>query len=392
MIHSRDIVVFGDDWGWYPSTMQHIGRVLARSNRLLWIGSLGLRKPRLSLYDGLRVFTKARGMLGTTSRVSHAPVNVTELHPFVLPFHDQHLVREFNAYNLRRQVLAAMARLEFQNPLFITSSPIVSRLIGRLGESSSHYVCLDDFTLFDRAFKCIASEESLVLRRIDSCFAVSDSLVKSRRAHNGNVFFLPQGVDTNHFDRSVQAAPAVRQVSRPVIGFFGLLAPWVDLRLIIKVALAYPQTTVMLIGRSSVDMKSLQMPPNLLYLGEVPYEDLPSYACSFDVGLIPFHVNDLTVAANPLKLLEYFSLGIPVVSTDLPEVRKFSALSSVAKDDGDFIHLVGKALAEVSTDHCALRRQEAEKFSWTKLVYEMSERILGIDREKQQEVSRVGSR
>lgn len=89
----RDIVVFGDDWGHYPSTMQHLGRVLAQHNRILWIGSLGLRRLRLHWKDAIRILQKGQRILRTRMPAAHVPA-VTELYPFVIPFHDNSVLRQ----------------------------------------------------------------------------------------------------------------------------------------------------------------------------------------------------------------------------------------------------------------------------------------------------------
>jgi hypothetical protein len=64
---------------------------------------------------------------------------------------------------------------------------------------------------------------------------------------------------------------------------------------------------------------------------------LPAYAKVFDVGLIPFRLNELTRAVNPIKLREYMSAGLPVVSTALPEVLRYRDFVSIAENAGDFI-------------------------------------------------------
>jgi len=55
-------------------------------------------------------------------------------------------------------------------------------------------------------------------------------------------------------------------------------------------------------------------------LGPKPFADLPRYVSHFTVGIIPFVVNDLTRAVNPIKLREMLAAGCPVVSAALPEV------------------------------------------------------------------------
>ena len=94
-----------------------------------------------------------------------------------------------------------------------------------------------------------------------------------------------------------------------MVGFFGLLNSWLDLEVIRDSALLNPEMSYIIIGPSQLPDSQLPKAPNLHYLGAVPYEKLPEYAVFFDVALIPFKINDLTIAVNPLKLMEYFALG-----------------------------------------------------------------------------------
>ena len=83
----------------------------------------------------------------------------------------------------------------------------------------------------------------------------------------------------------------------------------------------HPDWTVAVIGKASVDISSLERLPNVKLLGRRPYDELPRYCKAFSVGVMPFALNELTTNVNPIKMREYLSGGLPVVSTDLPEVR-----------------------------------------------------------------------
>ncbi|WP_316311405.1 glycosyltransferase, partial [Clavibacter michiganensis] len=104
-----------------------------------------------------------------------------------------------------------------------------------------------------------------------------------------------------------------------------LLADWVDFELIKKTAEHFSNGSVVLIGKIAVDaerkVKILDDVKNVHFLGRKPYSELPNYCKAFDVALNPFAINDLTLAANPLKVREYLAAGLEVVSTDIPEVR-----------------------------------------------------------------------
>jgi len=71
------------------------------------------------------------------------------------------------------------------------------------------------------------------------------------------------------------------------------------------------------------------------------------------VGLIPFEVNELTRAVNPIKLREYLAAGLSVVSAPLPEVKLYEDMVELADTPATFAVAVEKALASPAS-----RRQE----------------------------------
>jgi len=382
MLKNRDIIIFGDDWGFYPSTIQHIGKILLKQNRIFWIGSLGLRKPKLQLYDIYRIFKKGRNIfIKNNNTKSSSPV--IQLYPFILPFHDLKYIRKLNTISLLIFLKRKIIQYKIKNPILITSNPIIAEIIGKLGESSSHYICLDDFTKFDGAFKSIEYLENKLLEKVDSSFSVSQKLIFSRVPKTGHSYYLPQGVDIEHFSPFDKSIPkTVANLKRPIIGFFGLLTPWVDIELIIETAKKFDNTTILLLGRTNIDISHISTIKNIVYLGEIPYDKLPSFAQVFDVGLIPFVVNNLTIAANPLKLLEYFALGIPVVSSKLPEVEKFNKYAYIADDSESFINLIKTALDEDSREKRNERRELAKRYSWYQITQNISDKIIEIENNK----------
>jgi glycosyltransferase involved in cell wall biosynthesis len=165
---------------------------------------------------------------------------------------------------------------------------------------------------------------------------------------------LRNAVQRRFFDAC--SAERERHTSK-VAGYFGALDAWFDIDAVRCAASRYPGTQFQLIGRvEHPPVLALRSLSNVEFTGEVPYEDLPRFLMRLHVGLIPFQVNDLTRAANPIKLYEYFSAGIPVVSTRLPEVEPFGDLVYVADDADSFAELVGAALTEDSEDDRRMRR------------------------------------
>ena len=138
-------------------------------------------------------------------------------------------------------------------------------------------------------------------------------------------------------------------------------------------ALANPGGSVVLVGPVSVDVSALRL-ANVHLLGPRPYAQLPAWVQAFDVGIIPYVLNDWTRAVDPLKLLEYLAAGIPVVTTDIPEVLKYRESVAVAGSRAEFTAAVARALREGDAAGRARRQAVARRHTWEKRAAE----FLGI--------------
>ena len=168
------------------------------------------------------------------------------------------------------------------------------------------------------------------------------------------------------------AAPA-HQVSpsRPkTIGYIGALDHWLDIDAIAAVARDHPGWRVILAGRIE-DRRVLQLETfsNVVFTGEIPYSAVPAQLENFDVAMIPFLLNDLTLATNPIKLYEYFSFGLPVVSSRLPEVEQYRNLVYIASTPGDFSSISAVAMRE---QRIRTARQETWEVRAKQLVHSIA--------------------
>lgn len=384
-LQNRNIIIFGEDWGRFPSTTQHIGRQLLKQNKIIWVGSLAHRKPKFSSSDLKRITEKLKNIFGLTksSKSNSVQISPIIIHPFFIPFHDYRIVRILNNKLLQRKILNAIKENNFSNPILITSSPIVSGLLGKISETSSHYFCLDDYSNFDGAFSCLKQLEKELLEKISSCFCVSDKLYEVKKAKSGYTFYLSQGVENEHFKLNKERIPSdLKELRKPIVGFFGLISEWFDLDLLMYAAKGLPDYTFLIIGKATVDLSILNDFKNIKYIGEVNFNELPNFASCFDIGIIPFKVNDLTNACNPLKLLEYLSLGVPVVSVNLPEINKFGEIIQIANTYEEFVTKIKYSIVEDSEQKRSERRSVAENYSWESITNAISEKILLVENEK----------
>ncbi|MBA2544524.1 MAG: glycosyltransferase [Deltaproteobacteria bacterium] len=280
---------------------------------------------------------------------------------------------------------------EFQLWSFI---PSAAKYIGKMGESLVVYYCTDEWSHFssvDRD-KTMALEQDLC-QRADIVFTTAATLLETKRVYNPETHLALHGVDQAHFaqalDDATPLAPELRDLPHPIVGFVGLIQDWVDIELIKYMAERHHDWTIVLVGKSLVDLSSIERLPNVKLLGRKPYEALPNYLKGFDVGIIPFKLNELTRNVNPIKLREYLSAGLPVVSTDMFEVARFvhsqgelANACTVVTTHEDFDAAVARALVDDSREARRARSDSMLVETWERKVAVLGEHIARVRAKK----------
>jgi glycosyltransferase involved in cell wall biosynthesis len=267
-----------------------------------------------------------------------------------IPVYGSPAIRALNQRLLGFQVRRAMRRLRFRKAINWVFNPAAAVIAGALREEILIYHCVDEYTAFSGvSSQSLAEMERDLIRRSDLVIVSAEKLYESKAPLNPHTVLVRHGVDHGHFRKALDPATtvpeSVARLPRPVIGFFGLIADWVDVELMAHVAERIPAGSLVLLGKATTDVSVLQRLPNVHLLGRVPYADLPAYCKGFDVALMPFRINELTLNSNPLKVREYLAAGLPVVSTAIPEVQVLGQCL-IAADRDDFVREVEIALAD----------------------------------------------
>ncbi|MEO7660638.1 MAG: glycosyltransferase, partial [Pyrinomonadaceae bacterium] len=293
-----------------------------------------------------------------TEPIREVEPNIFVLNPLAFPSYGNRSILKINRHFLARQVKKAMRKLGFKNAVNMVFNPAAGMIAGRLGENRLVYYCVDEYTAFTGASRGLKEIEDDLFRRADLVVVSAERLFDKKKHFNPNTYVIRHGTDWRHFrtalDSDLPIPTDIAGLPGPIIGFHGLLADWVDYELIKKTAERFKDGSVVLIGKIAVDaeqkIKILADVPNIHFLGRKPYAELPAYCKVFDVALNPFAINELTLASNPLKVREYLAAGLPVVSTDIPEVRVLpDCLVGTSHDD--FIVKIEDALANPKPRH-----------------------------------------
>ena len=341
----RVFLGLGNDWGGHPSTLLHLFRLIASREPVIWVNSVGLRAPRATYKDLRRLLVKGRRAM--FHRVSDTPRRDGPrgiVDPKVLPFHRHDWIRRINGRLLARQIGPSLTPWlnEHTDLVFVTSNPASVPLLDHVRPALSVYYCMDDYAAMEECDAELVREcETALLPRMDAVFVTSRALFKTMSERASRVFYLPHGVDVAHFQRKLVCPPALKSLPRPIIGFQGIIGERVDLALLERVALRFPRASVVALGRADVDLSRFKRYRNFRHFDAVPYEALPDWVGQFDIGLIAYKSDAHIRSVNPLKLLEYLTLGIPVVSVTLPELARYESVVSLARNHDDYLDALG---------------------------------------------------
>ena len=364
-----EVIAFSDEWDGLPFSCKHLLKDFLPDIPLIWVETIGLRAPSFNGYDLRRAVDKITSWIQRPESKAATEKNLTITNPIQVPYNQIGWVRNFN----KRLVIRALKPLLGAHPdlkkVVLTTWPFMGHIIGSLGESLSIYYRVDDFSEFPCVDKKrIASFEKELVGKVDVIIASAAKLAEDVQGKGRIVECIPHGVDYEHFNgkprRNVAERSPVDAIPGPRIGFFGSINSWVDLDLLRTVAEDHPEWSFVFIGPSQLPASSLPKGSNIHFLGKVPYEELPFHARCFDVGLIPFKVNALTMAVNPLKMMEYFAMGLPVVSTPIPEVAKYKEVVKLADDPRSFGEAIRASLVEDGKDALSARKNLAKRHSW----------------------------
>ncbi|WP_052380302.1 glycosyltransferase [Paenibacillus camerounensis] len=237
------------------------------------------------------------------------------------------------------------------------------------------YDCMDDHEGFSTNSKTMLIDEKNLMSSADLVIASSQRLFEKINTSNENTVLIRNAGEYNHFS-SVTEELLEPLASGPVIGYYGAISEWFDIELICKLAKKHSEWTFILIGDTfGCDITNAEKISNIIFYGEMPYQNLPKYLAKFDVALIPFIKNNLTLATNPVKVYEYLAAGKPVVSTGLPELQLIKEYLYLADTFEEFDQAIMSALKENRNESMDKRKKFALQNTWHSRYLTLNEEI-----------------
>ncbi|MCG8314452.1 MAG: glycosyltransferase [Pseudomonadales bacterium] len=374
-----DIIYFGNDWNAENKTSSHhISERLSRTNRLIYVECPGLRAPKGTGRDFKKIFSKLLKCVMGPRKINDSLYVYTL---FQLPFHRYPLVRLLNSW----LVIASISLLKFwlgiKQPTLWFVVPHLSMVPKKVKAKACVYYCIDDYAgIPDVDATAVERMDDDMTKKCDIVFIASDTLYDRKKTQNTNLHVSPHGVDFDHFNQALKGnltTPSdISTVAKPIIGCFGLIDDRIDLELISKLAKAHPEWSFIMIGRLDVDSNPCENLKNVHFLGRRPYSDLPRYAASFDVSIMPYKPKHrMNINCNPLKLREYLSTGTPIVSARIPQAEQYADVIAIADDTASYEQAILSAIENDTSTAQTARLNRVKDSTWDARVQTVVETV-----------------
>ncbi|MCK5578566.1 MAG: glycosyltransferase [Planctomycetes bacterium] len=383
MLENENIIVFSSvDWGHVPTSKKFISSILSRTNKVLYVETLGSRSPGLKMIHFHRIFKRLLNWLRGVKKVPLAEGGTIFVYspvalPGWIPF-----AGLINSWLIRRKLKKLAGQLGLIHPILWFYLPLPLNLVEPLDPKMIIYHCVDEWSTYPGGMNQVLLElERELLKKADIVFASSQPLSRKKKEINQHTYCLPHGADFDHFNKSLndQDIPDdIKKIKKPVLGVVGAVAEWLDWELLKYLVQKHPEWSIVFLGGISynVDIRPVKEIKNIYFLGQKDYDDLPRYYRAINVCLLPFLMTDHIKYCNPTRLYEYLSNGKPVVSSDFSSPREVPGeLIKIAASKEEWVRLIEQSLKEDRPELIEQRKRLARGNTWQERVNQLSELI-----------------
>lgn len=371
MKNENIIIIYGPPWDQAAKlSKHHFTRLWSKNNRVLYVES-----P----INTFSFFTRFKEAISFWKRYKSGYKEVSKnlwvtTFFYLLPFRGSkyffgnEMINRINQYFVKNKLQKQISELKFDNSVLIVASAHINPILNKFNFKKIIYHCSDDYTVIPTFPKSFPIIEQKLIKKCDLVVTTADELMNAKSTFNQNTISIPNGANVKHFSSAQNLKTIISEdmnkFKKPTVGYIGSIFQWLDIEWIDFAAKNLPQYEFIFIGPIQIDISNLMMKKNIHFLGPKPYKDLPKYIKAFNVAVIPFVIDGVTLKASPIKFYEYLSSGIPIVSTELPDLLTFKDHVYLVKNKEDYIHCIKESINNDSISSMNVRMEIAKKYSW----------------------------
>jgi glycosyltransferase involved in cell wall biosynthesis len=225
-----------------------------------------------------------------------------------------------------------------------------------------------------------AKYNEMLIRRSNFIICTARALYTRAKSFNENSFYIPNGnnfaVLSNTPEQKSKNELFKCNDDTKIIGYLGGIRKWLDFELVETILNEFQDCLFVSIGivyrYAKSEFNRIRKYPNFYWINHMEPRKLPVYLRNFDVGIIPFKLNKFMEGVFPNKFFEYMAAGVPVVTTAIPELEKYSDYIGYARNNNEFIEYLSGYLHKHKKVNLELNRDLASSNSWAKRAEEIN--------------------
>lgn len=212
----------------------------------------------------------------------------------------------------------------------------------------------------------------------DVVFCTTEFLYDLSIKYNKNSFYITNGNNYEFLSDNIKEKASIILPIKgaKTIGYLGGIRDWIDFELLDYVIKKMSNVNFMFIGiiyeSARKNMKKILNYSNVIWIDFVQPDQLLPYLSHFNAGIIPFRTNKFFKSVFPNKFFEYLALKIPVITTNLPELKKYGKYIGYSYDKESFLKNCEIALNGFFDEYKNQYSKIAKDNSWTRKTEEIS--------------------
>jgi glycosyltransferase involved in cell wall biosynthesis len=223
-------------------------------------------------------------------------------------------------------------------------------------------------------------------KMVDAAVCVSLEMEEYAKDFLGikKTFVVQNGTDPEMFTPAKREKDLYRQTDFKVLWSGSPEYAWQGLEIVQELAEKLKVVDRSILVAATAEGTSTE---NLVYLGSLPYSEMPRYMASADVGLCIYKEIDFfdKFFFSPLKLYDYMASGLPIIGSNIGQIKlvleeyKSGVLTDTTVDDLiEKVMYVKNNRAEAYEMGKNGRRAAVERHNWRNVALRLEEIILSL--------------